>query len=710
MEAEDELSPTATASDSSPKSQLKRSGRKHRLPKFTDNPSAPEIVEKGALLGAANPPGGGGDECDTSKTSNGHNDNSCDSSEIKAVGGTKRPLPMSTLGDEDEGEEEDEDGDDSAKRPRLDEETVNKAISSLVKDMVDEVEEDDDDGAMEKSHLVHDNGDLDELKPKTKSANSLERLARLTKVLSENLSQAVKTAEEVIKSVSDLTERMEEAVKVAFATSKETSEELLPAQTSLEVRTVLEEFLHNALEDDNSSIKKVLSDDNSDESMQKTKKQFVLNQVLDVLNKLKEDEVCDESDEFDGAKDDNGIDSVLTAAANHHHHHHHGDNKSNNIVPLNQLQTDMVPVESSVEIESVEENNTAKISSSPKPTCFDKSKLFSEMEDKFAKETHKALKDKRVYKRNNKDEGKENQAFDPSEKIVAMNEPGELDMDDLEAKIEEEEAKLEQEEAARLSVTEDSAAKTASNHTSPSTGGGGSDLAKNLRKIRVRRSRTSSANEGSNHAVPELMNGPAMPTVASSYEHPPKLHREDGSHIRLKVPKSPEKLLSESNSNPNQPLRIVIPKERSVAPSPSSVESGSANRKSLLMTPSSKRAPPKSRSRSALNSTLNPKVMKTFDAYCSTLAFKVGLNKSEAGKHKKLSLGSPGLTGLPKLTINGEVITPGSNNGHASLKTVIRLPKVNVLESSKKSKVKQILTFFFLTFWLNFFLFVLCKG
>ena len=97
------------------------------------------------------------------------------------------------------------------------------------------------------------------------------------------------------------------------------------------------------------------------------------------------------------------------------------DSNCSDVVQLNQLNKDMVPV-SSVQIEDISgidasqqretfviedvtlSEHLASASSggkltSPKPPSFDKSKLFSQMEDTFAKDTQSALKNKPTYKK-----------------------------------------------------------------------------------------------------------------------------------------------------------------------------------------------------------------------------------------------------------------------------------------------------------------------
>uniref|UniRef100_A0A0K2UD64 Uncharacterized protein n=1 Tax=Lepeophtheirus salmonis TaxID=72036 RepID=A0A0K2UD64_LEPSM len=71
------------------------------------------------------------------------------------------------------------------------------------------------------------------------------------------------------------------------------------------------------------------------------------------------------------------------------------------VVPLDQLDHNMVPVES-VQIQEyrVQGDPEAK-----KPSLIDKSKLFSQMEDTFAKDTHQALKNKPVYTKKRELEG-----------------------------------------------------------------------------------------------------------------------------------------------------------------------------------------------------------------------------------------------------------------------------------------------------------------
>ena len=81
------------------------------------------------------------------------------------------------------------------------------------------------------------------------------------------------------------------------------------------------------------------------------------------------------------------------------------------VVPLSDVPPDMVPISTAIEdVEAGEEativvnsgsgNSPSKAPPAKSPaTAFDKSKLFSQMEDTFAKDTNPALKNRPIYRR-----------------------------------------------------------------------------------------------------------------------------------------------------------------------------------------------------------------------------------------------------------------------------------------------------------------------
>ena len=80
------------------------------------------------------------------------------------------------------------------------------------------------------------------------------------------------------------------------------------------------------------------------------------------------------------------------------------------VVPLSDVPPDMVPISTAIEdVEAGEEativvnsgsgSSPSKAPPAKSPAAFDKSKLFSQMEDTFAKDTNPALKNRPIYRR-----------------------------------------------------------------------------------------------------------------------------------------------------------------------------------------------------------------------------------------------------------------------------------------------------------------------
>jgi hypothetical protein len=189
----------------------------------------------------------------------------------------------------------------------------------------------------------------------------------------------------------------------------------------------------------------------------------------------------------------------------------------------------------SISEEMIEESDEAR------PVSMDKSKLFSEMEDKFAKDTQSALKNKPVYSRKNKSESESSDA-----KIILMKEPGEVELkENLTPEVisirandheitSEDPSMMLMSPGARSDGAMDKEIESENESVSPISVTQSSELIKSLRKVRVKRSRNSSSNnpemetsimnEVENPSPPRLirprllMSPPAtMPDITSSH-------------------------------------------------------------------------------------------------------------------------------------------------------------------------------------------------
>ena len=259
------------------------------------------------------------------------------------------------------------------------------------------------------------------------------------------------------------------------------------------------------------------------------------------------------------------------------------EGESADIVQLSQLDKNMVLV-TSVQIEDAagsgnaeadqapiiiedgpfEENEDSSPSSKAKPS-FDKSKLFSKMEDTFAKDTHNALKNKPVYRKRLEVNDIEAPAEkDPVEKIVGMKEPGEVAEEESSPEKRDQETEKATENGSKSATptskvpaakesdmkakesedkdtncsTEVSKEKTppttplatpSSDITPPVsntpatppvntvTSPGGSELTKSLRKVRVRRTRTASSSNADtdNNASVDILGNVSTTTTTS---------------------------------------------------------------------------------------------------------------------------------------------------------------------------------------------------
>ena len=164
----------------------------------------------------------------------------------------------------------------------------------------------------------------------------------------------------------------------------------------------------------------------------------------------------------------------------------------------------------------------------------------------------------------------------------------------------------------------------------------------------------------------------AAPPLHPSLPPPPVHTLESPTRlIRPKLISSPKRqALSEPNKSPAvvaQPLKIDIPSEHSSSSSASLSSSPLSRRHHLLMTPSSNRYQRTRRFKDKLN--LNNSVLSPFDVVNIASALPVSPNSAAA--------------------VNGDVVSSTTpTNGHASLKTVIRLPKSGS-GGKKKSGSKQ---------------------
>ena len=199
----------------------------------------------------------------------------------------------------------------------------------------------------------------------------------------------------------------------------------------------------------------------------------------------------------------------------------------------------------------------------------DKSKILSEMENKFAKETQNALKNKPTYKRRNKSEsweltnGKsESETEETSRKIILMKEPGELEVAATDTSMEMDDVQ---------SANDENNPQIQSAISSSST-------LKTLRKFR----------KGSRN--PSLSSEPSINDHDQDQGPPVISKSKPNSPVKSRVAMSPPPLTPEVG--PSIPLRIDIPDHYNHSPSPISSSSFSSgySRRLVIRTPPAARA------------------------------------------------------------------------------------------------------------------------
>ena len=663
--------------------QERKLSRKHRRPKFQDNPSAPEIVEKGALKTANMEDG----DCDTSGgssiiASNGHDvEGINDDNSLEANGGLSQSPKGRKRVHQSEGDENSDDA-DSEKKPKLEEEEeeeslasesqVTEAVSGLVQDMVSEIDDDEESALLNEGH---DDTDTPTLSNGLNLPEYSEELQKQFKdTLSESLNMAVKQGkDDYSKTVDNLKEFLRDQLRETWSKCKsEETDVLCPAKLVTESRTILTEFLEN------SDCQELLEDsEKENNSMQKD--QLIDQVVSEVLKTVQTTDLAGDELKAESIEITDDIPIVMEGDDASEVLQEDTDSKTANdvtgIIPFHALDKNMVPVnegEASIIIEQQQESPKQLLSPNSRAK-FDKSKLFSQMEDKFAKDTQWALKNKPVYRRRTNAHSeselviKADKEEEDASKIVAVTEPGEV--------------RQEQWKSDGASDNKDSSTCPESyetldvNAAQGTTQVGSSELTKSLRKVRVRRSRTVSSSDpnstDASFSQPPPLSSAVLsnpPQPSSANLEPPTLEAEIDTFnsppprvIRPRLVLSPkqhnlsdEKEETSSNhmsSKVSEPLKIVIPSERSRNNAMMPLIGSKSQQ--LLMTPTCRQF--------GKRVGIGPTVLTPLDANSIALA-----------------VNSCRLLVPPKLKVNGQDMQASSitpTNAHAPLKTVIRVPK-----------------------------------
>ena len=293
----------------------------------------------------------------------------------------------------------------------------------------------------------------------------------------------------------------------------------------------------------------------------------------------------------------------------------------------------------------------------------DKLKILSEMENKFAKETQNALKNRPVYKKRNKSEswdlknGKDIPAENdqdnspPSTKqMILLKEPGELE---VVASTQESPDNKNDENIPLSSETTGAAASAATASSSSSS----------LREFRLRKFRKGSRNSTSSSLISPNSADDEQP-IDDPEDGPPNITKgttpPTTTPPKVRITMSPPPLTPEVGPSavPSRgPLMIDIPDHYQSTP-PLSSFSGGYQRRLMIRTPPA--------ARSGLVTMVSEAVLSKEDAEVAATAVQ--------------------LSPPPPLSVN--VAKPSSNEDHPSLK--IRLPKVTpnlVITSSSNQQV-----------------------
>jgi hypothetical protein len=301
------------------------------------------------------------------------------------------------------------------------------------------------------------------------------------------------------------------------------------------------------------------------------------------------------------------------------------------------------------------------VSQSPKK-C-DKLKILSEMENKFAKETQNALKNRPVYKKRNKSEswdlknGKSasseqailEEIAPAATKIILMKEPGELEVvnEVMPSSHQEivEKQQLQTNDENTPNIVSSAAAPTSSNSSPSST-------LKSLRMFR-KGSRTS-------FTLDSTENITAFDQEQDMDQGPPLIANTKGTPSKARMgPMSPPPLLTPEVDPAMPPLRIEIPDHyhHSISPvSTSSYSAGGYQRRLSI------RTPPIARNGTGILIKETTVVTKE-DAEMAVSA---------------IQLSPPPAVVVPFSAVNKLPNQSALQDEYASLKTVIRLPKIGV--------------------------------
>lgn len=310
-------------------------------------------------------------------------------------------------------------------------------------------------------------------------------------------------------------------------------------------------------------------------------------------------------------------------------------------------------------MDSNEEDECDEMKTTTQRKC-DKSKILSEMENKFAKETQNALKNRPAYKRRNKSESwdltngksESDQESDQSaRKIIMMKEPGELEVAATDSPLDDDE--------------HDKQDNNDENNPLPSSTNTSSSTLKTLRKFRKGTRHPSFSSDASNPGhisdLPSIsdhdQDGPPLITKSVSSSSPSK----------SRMAMSPPPLTPEVGPSSALPLRIDIPDHYHQSPiSSSSYSSGGYSRRLVIRTPPA--------ARSGLATIMSEAVLSKEDAEVAATAVQLtppvivplsSLLKPE--EHPSLKIRLPKNGSGPSLVITSNSAAASSTTSSAAI-------------------------------------------
>ena len=342
------------------------------------------------------------------------------------------------------------------------------------------------------------------------------------------------------------------------------------------------------------------------------------------------------------------------------------EGKSDDQQPQEDDQENHETVQEELNLPNVENNTNEQQSSSfHNATKCDKLKILSEMENKFAKETQNALKNRPVYKKrvSQKSEswdlknGKELETSQdiPAKQIILMKEPGELEVTAPPTNVVV---------ANQDSKHDENTPYLSSDNQLIAASSSSSSLTTTLKEFRLRKFRKGSRNSTSSSLVSP---NSADEHMDDQEEGPPNITKTTPpTPPKVRITMSPPPLTPEvgPSAMSRGPLMIDIPDHYQSTPPLSSFGSGGYGRRLMIKTPPVARA--------GLVTMVSEAVLSKEDAEVAATAIQLSPPGPIPG-HGQPGQGQPPISSI-NVTKSSTSGSSSSNEDHPSIK--IKLPKV----------------------------------